>query len=51
MILATEIIVVFAKWYPFDENKESTRFADYYQKLSSFGVTFPKDKTYNFFKK
>jgi hypothetical protein len=51
VILASEIIAVFAKWYPLDEVGEKTRFKDYYDELTAAGIPFPKDKNYNFFKK
>ena len=50
VLLACQIISFFGKWYSIDEDKEKTRFADYYRGLTAKGVHFG-DGGYNFFKK
>ena len=36
----------FAAWYPVDEDKEESRFSEYYSFLGKKGVAFPKSDSY-----
>ena len=42
VILATEMIKNFASWYPEDEEKEKSRFADYFEYIKEKGVAYPE---------
>lgn len=48
VLLASEIIMALAKWYPVDEDGVKSRFSEWYEKLVASGVPFHE---FNFFKK
>jgi hypothetical protein len=50
VLLAIEIVAVFSRWYPTDEEGKESRFGEYAKELVKNGVAMPSGQ-YNFFKK